>query len=274
MQVTIVGYGAVGRETAKLLLERGDTVRVAQRKRPGTLPEAAEFVATDVLDRNSVQRACAGSDAVICCIGFPYDSRVWEKAWPKAMDNMLAACAKAQARFVFADNLYMYGPQDRPLTEDMPLTEFGRKPKVRAGITRAWQQAHADGRVQAVAVRGSDFYGPDVENSVLSNYGVKRLRAGQARAHSLFAGPPPRLHLRARLRTRTRDPAGCASGCLWPSLACAERAHANAAFAHCKGGGNGWRCPAPYCHAAGDAASCGAVRPAGLRADRNGLSNR
>ena len=89
MQVTIVGYGAVGRETARLLLERGDTVRVAQRKRPASLPGAAEFVATDVLDADSVQRACAGSGAVICCIGFPYDSRLWEKAWPKAMENML-----------------------------------------------------------------------------------------------------------------------------------------------------------------------------------------
>jgi nucleoside-diphosphate-sugar epimerase len=190
MQVTIVGYGAVGRETAKMLLERGVTVRVAQRKRPGTLPEAAEFIATDVLDRDRVQRACAGSDAVICCIGFPYDSRVWEKAWPKAMDNMLAACAKAQARFVFADNLYMYGPQDRPLTEDMPLTAYGRKPKVRAGITRDWQRAHRDGLVQAVAVRGSDFYGPDVEKSVLSNYGVKRLLQGKPALIPYSPDPP------------------------------------------------------------------------------------
>ncbi len=179
MQVTIVGYGAVGRETAKLLLARGETVRIAQRKHPGKLPEAAEFVPADVLEAESVQRACAGSGAIICCIGFRYDSRVWEKAWPKAMDNMLAACAKARARFIFADNLYMYGPQDRPLTEDMPLTGFGRKPKVRAEITRLWQRAQGDGRVQAVAVRGSDFYGPDVEKSVLSNYGVKRLLQGK-----------------------------------------------------------------------------------------------
>lgn len=179
MQVTIIGYGAVGRETARLLLERGETVRIAQRTRAAQLPEAVEFVATDVLDASSVRRACAGSEAVICCIGFPYNSRIWEKAWPVAMENMLAACAKAQARFIFTDNLYMYGPQDRPLTEDMPLTGVGRKPKVRAGITRAWQQAHAGGRVQAVAVRGSDFYGPDVETSVLSNYGVKRLLQGK-----------------------------------------------------------------------------------------------
>ncbi len=179
MNLAIIGYGAVGRETAKLLLARGDKVRVAQRRRPGNLPDAAEFIATDVLDADSVQRACAGSEAVICCIGFPYDSRIWEKAWPKAMENLLAACAKVQARFLFADNLYMCGPQHRPLTEDMPLTGFGRKPKVRAEITRLWQRAHRGGRLQAVAVRASDFYGPDVETSVLSNYGVKRLLAGK-----------------------------------------------------------------------------------------------
>jgi nucleoside-diphosphate-sugar epimerase len=43
-----------------------------------------------------------------------------------------------------------------------------------------WQRAHREGLVQAVAVRASDFYGPDVETSVLSNYGVKRLLQGKA----------------------------------------------------------------------------------------------
>jgi nucleoside-diphosphate-sugar epimerase len=191
MRVTIIGHGAVGRETANLLLARGDTVRVAQRKHPAGLPAPAEFTATDVLDADSVRRACAGSDAVICCIGFPYDSRLWERAWPAAMENMLAACASERARFIFADNLYMYGPQDRPLTEDMPLTDYGRKPKVRAAITRAWQRAHAGGKVQAVAVRASDFYGAEVETSVLSNYGVKRLLGGKA---ALIPYSPDHLH--------------------------------------------------------------------------------
>ena len=180
MQIVIIGYGAVGRETTKILAGRGDRVIVAQRKPPKNLPAGAEFVATDVLDHDSLTRACAGSAAVICCLGFHYDSRIWEKAWPKAIDNLLAVCAEARARFLFADNLYMYGPQDKPLTEDMPLTDFGRKPKIRAQITRTWLAAHQAGRVEAVAVRASDFYGPDVETSVLSNYAVKPLINGKA----------------------------------------------------------------------------------------------
>ena len=178
--VTVVGYGAVGRETVKLLADRGDKVRVAQRSHPRGLRIEAEFAPTDVLNPESVVNACAGSEAVICCLGFPYDSRIWQKAWPTAMANLLAACEKANARFIFADNLYMYGPQTSPLTEGMRLTEFGRKPKLRAQITRLWQEAHTQRRVRAVAVRASDFYGPDVPTSVLSEFGVKNLLAGKA----------------------------------------------------------------------------------------------
>jgi nucleoside-diphosphate-sugar epimerase len=180
LAVTVFGYGAVGRETVARLCGRGDTVRVAQRHRPKALPPTAAFAACDVLDEASARGACAGSEAIICCLGFPYDARVWEAAWPKAMRNLLAVCARMGARFVFADNLYMYGPQSRPLSEDMALTTFGRKPRVRASITRLWQEAHAQGRVAAAAVRASDFYGPHVATSVLSEYGVKRLLAGKA----------------------------------------------------------------------------------------------
>lgn len=177
--VVVVGYGAVGRETAKLLVDRGDRLRVAQRSQPRGLLLEAEFIATDALNPGSLAQACEGAGAVICCLGFPYDSRIWQKQWPIAMTNLLAACERAKARFIFADNLYMYGPQTEPLVETMPLTDYGRKPKVRADITKQWQAAHAEGRVEAVAVRASDFYGPDVPTSMLSNYCVKNLLAGE-----------------------------------------------------------------------------------------------
>lgn len=178
--VVIFGYGAVGRETAALLASRGARLTIAQRKRPASLPVGGEFTGVDVLDQQQTVRASEGADAIICCLGFPYDSRIWAKAWPKGMANLLEAASSTGARFVFADNLYMYGPQNRALTEDMPLTDFGRKPRIRAEITRQWQNAHASGKVQAVAVRASDFYGPGVETSVLSAYGVRRLLAGKS----------------------------------------------------------------------------------------------
>ena len=59
--VIVVGYGAVGRETVKLLADRGDKVRVAQRSHPRGLLLEAEFVPTDVLNPESVVNACAGT---------------------------------------------------------------------------------------------------------------------------------------------------------------------------------------------------------------------
>jgi nucleoside-diphosphate-sugar epimerase len=176
----VFGYGAVGRDTTRLLADRGDDVVVAQRSAPKELPGAVRFQACDLTDAAAVATACAGRDVAICTAGFPYDAKVWEASWPPAMRALLEACGRSGARFVFADNLYMYGPQTEPLVETMPLTTYGRKPRVRAQITTMWQAAAAAGDVKAVAVRASDFYGPDVATSVLAAYGVANLVAGKA----------------------------------------------------------------------------------------------
>jgi nucleoside-diphosphate-sugar epimerase len=178
-QIGVIGYGAVGRSTASILATRGDAVRIVQRKRPPVIPNGCTFQAADLTDRDAAIRACAGMDTVVCCIGLPYDSALWARVWPKTMTNLIDGCSASGARLVFADNLYMYGPQTRPLTEDMPLTTYGRKPALRAAITQLWQSAHDAGRVRAVAVRASDFYGPDVATSVISTFGVARLLAGK-----------------------------------------------------------------------------------------------
>ncbi len=179
-RIALVGYGPVGRAIAPLLSAVGKDVRVVQRRVPASIPDGCSFVSADIEDASEAARACAGVDVVVCAVGIPYISRVYVHAWPKVMRNLLDACAASQARFVFADSLYMYGPQTRPLVEDMPLTSYGQKPRIRADITRLWQDAHARGSVRAIAVRASDFYGPDVNTSVLSSYGVARLLAGKS----------------------------------------------------------------------------------------------
>jgi len=189
--IAVFGYGAVGRALTEALTARGDGVRVVQRSAPSNLPKGATFQAAGASDGASIGRACSGVETVVCCTGFPYRSDVWRQQWPALMRALLDGCTASGARFVFADNLYMYGPQTRPLTEDMPLTSYGRKPAIRAEITRLWQRAHEEGRVRAVAVRAADFYGPDCANSVVSAYGVAKFVAG---GPALVPYPPDRLH--------------------------------------------------------------------------------
>lgn len=178
--IVIFGMGAVGRSIMEQMTAAGRAVTLAQRTRPSDLPALARFVACDATDAEDVKRVTAGADAVICAIGLTYHSAGWARDWPRIMTNLLAGCEAAGARFVMVDNLYMYGPQTRPLTEDMPLTRYGHKPKVRADITRLWQEAHDQGRVRCVAVRASDFYGPGVGQSILGDTGLGAMAKGKA----------------------------------------------------------------------------------------------
>jgi nucleoside-diphosphate-sugar epimerase len=190
-EIVVLGYGPVGRATTALLTARGVAVRVAQRSRPIDLPRGAVFQACDVLDRASVVGAVAGARQIVVAIGFPYVGEVWREAWPLAMQKLLAAAAASGARMVFVDNLYMYGPQHEPLREDMPLTEFGVKPAVRAQITRLWMAASAAGRVRVAALRAPDFYGPGVGLSHLGDLGFGAIAKGK---RAVLIAPPDTPH--------------------------------------------------------------------------------
>jgi nucleoside-diphosphate-sugar epimerase len=178
--ITIFGYGPTGEATADLLRARGTPVRVVQRRRPANLPAGVEFMACDVLDADQVMRAMQGAAQAVVTIGFEYSGKVWERAWPKAMSNLLAAAEANATRVVHIDNMYMYGPQRSPIREDMPLTSYGRKPRARAMATRMWMEAAKKGRVWWAALRAPDFYGPGVDRSHIGATGLGLVVQGKA----------------------------------------------------------------------------------------------
>jgi nucleoside-diphosphate-sugar epimerase len=187
----ILGYGATGRASADVLAVRGKPVRIAQRNAPADMPPGASFVACDVLDRESVKTAIRGADHVVLAIGFTYDAKVWRQAWPRAMSNVVEACAASGARLVFIDNLYMMGPQNAPLREDMPLSNRAAKPAIRAEVTRTWMAAAEAGRLRVAALRPPDFYGPGVGQSHLGDQAFGALAKGKP---AVLLAPPDTPH--------------------------------------------------------------------------------
>ena len=185
--IVILGYGAVGRPVARILSARGDAVRIAQRSPVVDPPPGASSVACDILDPASVRRAVNGAAQVVLAVGFTYDARLWRTVWPKAMHNVIEACAAVGARVVFVDNLYQLGPQTQPRREDMPLTKRGQKPAILAGVTRTWLAAAKAGRLRMAALRCTDFYGPGVAVSHLGAQAFGPLANGQAA--QLVVGP-------------------------------------------------------------------------------------
>lgn len=176
--ITVFGYGPTGKATVDLLQARGQPVRVVQRKRPADLAPGVAFMACDVLKIEDVKAAMRGAAQAVVTIGFEYTGAIWKAAWPTAMRNLLAAAEVANVRIVQVDNMYMYGPQDAALHEDMPLTTYGVKPAVRAEVTRMWQASARAGQVCWAALRAPDFYGPGVRNSHMGDTGLVQVAQG------------------------------------------------------------------------------------------------
>ncbi|MGW7752758.1 NAD-dependent epimerase/dehydratase family protein [Streptomyces violaceusniger] len=155
----VIGFGPAGAATARLLAEKGHSVRVVTTS--GRSPEPGlEHVALDATDSARLTEAAQGAAAIYNCAAPPYHR--WASDWPPLASSVCAAAEATGAVLVILGNLYGYGPVDGPMTEELPLAATGTKGRVRAAV---WEQArdlHEQGRIKAVEVRASDFFGPGV----------------------------------------------------------------------------------------------------------------
>ncbi|MFH9347554.1 NAD-dependent epimerase/dehydratase family protein [Kitasatospora sp. NPDC017646] len=158
----VVGHGPAGAATARLLAEQGHRVRVVTRRGRGGEPavEGIEHLALDASDPARLTQAARGAVAIHGCAAPPLPQ--WAAQWPALTSALCAAAEDSGAVLVMLGNLYGYGPVEGPLTEGLPLAATGPKGRVRAA---AWEHAralHDAGRIRAVEVRASDFFGPGV----------------------------------------------------------------------------------------------------------------
>ncbi|GAA0368972.1 NAD-dependent epimerase/dehydratase family protein [Streptomyces blastmyceticus] len=155
----VIGFGPTGSATARLLAERGCSVRVVTRS--GGHPEPGiEHVALDATDPTRLTDAARGAAAIYNCAAPPYHR--WTHDWPPLAQSVNKAAEATGAVLVLLGNLYGYGPVNGRMTEDLPLTATGPKGRVRAAIWKQALELHEQGRVRAVEVRASDFFGPGV----------------------------------------------------------------------------------------------------------------
>lgn len=177
-QVVFGCSGPIGLALMEGLAAAGGEVVGVCRSGASEAPAGARIEAADVRDVEASCRLAQGAEVIYGCMGIPYE--LWIDLWPGIIEGLLAAAESSGARLVFADNLYCYGSQNRPLTEELPLTSYGRKPTLRAKISRTMLEAHRVGRARVALVRASDFYGPRVTNAALGERVFANLIAGKA----------------------------------------------------------------------------------------------
>lgn len=163
---TILGAGGViGNGLAHELATHKLPFLLVSRN-PKPMPGATESIAADLTDRAQVLNAVAGSSVVYLVAGLKYDLRVWQRDWPRIIENTIEACKRANARLIFFDNVYMYGKVAGPMTEETPFNPCSKKGEIRAELaTRILEECNA-GLLTAIIARAADFYGPGAFNSL------------------------------------------------------------------------------------------------------------
>jgi nucleoside-diphosphate-sugar epimerase len=181
-QVHVVfGAGQIGAPLAERLVDAGHDVRVVRRS-PGTPPAGATLRTGDAGDALFVDEAIRGANVVYHCMNPPYSAGIWEQTLPKWRAAITAAAARAGARVVLLDNVYLLGrPNGQKLSEESPIAPCSKKGEIRAREWQAWLAAHHKGDVRVVCGRGSDFYGPGATESYFGDaFMPKALGSGVA----------------------------------------------------------------------------------------------
>ncbi|MDO5067776.1 MAG: NAD-dependent epimerase/dehydratase family protein [Propionibacteriaceae bacterium] len=177
--IIVIGAGPLGRATTRTLLGLGHEVTVATRS--GTELTGAQSARLDVATGDGMA-ALPSAEAIVACCNFPYTAKAWRTCWPPAVEHLIQAAEARGATLVVAGNLYANSRTPMRATDPLePTTALG---EVRAEVSGRLFDAHAAGRVRAVEVRGSDYFGPDSGDNT---------HLGRAFFASLLDGRPARI---------------------------------------------------------------------------------
>ncbi len=157
----VFGTGPLGKWTARELVKMGQRVRIINRSgKTSGLPAGVEVVKGDAYNLELNAQLAQGATAIYQCAQPEYYE--WQEKFPAMQEAILGAAIRNNAKFIVAENLYMYGDtKGAPMTEDTTLNAHTKKGKVRQQMTEAIFAARSAGQVRAAVVRGSDFFGPD-----------------------------------------------------------------------------------------------------------------
>jgi len=174
--VILGGNGITGRETARALLERGETVTSVGR-RASTIKGVRSIVG-DLLNASDVSGALIGANVAYLTVGIAFSTRAWAQQWPVILGNSIDAAIANTTHLIYLDNVYAYGKVDGPMTEQSPVSPDSKKGQIRADALVTLATAAATRGLQYTVARSADFYGPGATTSVFNSFAIDKIAAG------------------------------------------------------------------------------------------------
>ncbi len=185
MQTILGAGGSISIELAKSLKNFTEEIRLVGRN-PEKVNETDQLLKADLTNREQVFKAIDGSDIVYLTVGLEYSIKIWEKLWPTLMQNVIDACILYKAKLVFFDNVYAIGGDFvKHIKEDSPVSPTSKKGEVRAQVDLMLLDQMNTGKIQAIIARAPDFYGGNIDKSMLMTVIYKNFLEGK-KAQWLF----------------------------------------------------------------------------------------
>lgn len=177
INVVLGATGGTGQAVVEELVRQGKPVRAVNRSGKADVPVGVEVVKGDATNVASLQEVCAGASVVYHCVNVPYDR--WLTDFIPLTTNIIEAASAAGAKLVMADNLYMYGKVNGPISADLPYNATTRKGKLRGQVADLVMEAHRSGKVRAAIGRASDYFGPGGYNAIAGRDYFRAVLAGK-----------------------------------------------------------------------------------------------
>jgi nucleoside-diphosphate-sugar epimerase len=158
------GSGFVGSNIARLLCNRGESVRVLDLWRDASMSTDIEFHQADINDRNAVAKAMKGVDYVHHTVALVPLSKAGRRFWTVNVEGTRVALEEAKrARvkmFCHMSSSAVFGsPSVMPITNSTPLVPVERYGRAKLAAEQLVQQAGREGLPVSV-VRPRTIVGP------------------------------------------------------------------------------------------------------------------
>lgn len=162
------GTGFVGARLVQAHLASGDEVRVLTRHPAGRSPSGAYVVHGDLATGCIPDAFAKNADVLYHCAGEIRHESKMHALHVEGTRRLVARAAGHVGRWVQLSSVGVYGPRRTgTVTEDTPEAPVGPYEETKALSDAIVRHAHARGTIDAVIVRPSIIFGPDMPNRSL-----------------------------------------------------------------------------------------------------------
>ncbi|WP_070969485.1 NAD-dependent epimerase/dehydratase family protein [Vibrio sonorensis] len=185
--VVLGGFGHVGSHIVKKLTERGCEVISVSRSPHNARYPLEQTITGDITEEGFLSNLVNNQDKVYLCCAPSYQN--WDTDFLPMIERISQELSDKHIVLVYADNLYMYGPQTGTFCENTSPSTLGPKGQIRFEAYHSLVEKKGNWNI--VTCRAADFYGPGVHQALMGELVFKSALEGKS---AIYLGSLSSVH--------------------------------------------------------------------------------